>query len=201
MDFENVLKIARNGLKIPKISQKKSTELLLSLRASVNDFFSITAAHFVNAGYEGFEHFHFLLNVIIEEVNLSSLEELNTIWAHILYKGHGKDKESDRSYRTISTCPLFAKAIDTYVGELNSSNWADVQAETQFQGSGSSHELAALLLTESLNFSLYSAKKPVYILLLDAKSAFDMISRENIIVKAFKVGTCNQALLYRNNRL
>ena len=30
------------------------------------------------------------------------------------------------------------------------SGWATAQAETQFQGTGSSHELAALLLTETI---------------------------------------------------
>ena len=196
LDFENVLKIAREGSRIPAISPKQSTELVLSLKANVNDFYSITALHFINAGFEGLEHFHFLLNIIIDEINLSSLEELNTIWACILYKGHRKDKESDRSYRTISTCPLLAKALDSYVGSLYQDGWADAQAETQFQGSGSSHELAALLLTESVNFSLYSAKKPIYILLLDAKSAFDLMPRESIIVNAYKAGTCDQGLTY-----
>ena len=201
LDYQNVLKIAREGSMIPPISPKHSTELLHSLKASVNDFYSITPSHFINAGFEGLEHFHFLLNIIIEEINLSSLEELNTIWACILYKGHRKDKESDRSYRTISTCPLLAKALDSYVGSLYHDGWADAQAETQFQGSGSSHELAALLLTESVNFSLFTAKKPVYVLLLDAKSAFDLMPRESIIVNAFKAGTHDQGLTYLDNRL
>ena len=132
---------------------------------------------------------------------MSSLEELNTIWACILYKGHGKDRESDRSYRTISTCPIIAKALDFYIGELYGSGWADTQAETQFQGSGSSHELAGLLLTEAINLSIYSSKKPVFLLLIDAKSAFDLILKENVVVNAFKAGTCDQGLLYLNNRL
>ena len=201
MDYENVLKIARDGLKIPPLSPKLATEILHTLRANVNDFYSITASHFINAGFEGLEHFHFLLNIAIEDVNLSSLEELNSVWACILYKGHMKDRESDRSYRTISTCPLIAKALDYYVGTLYSDGWADLQAETQFQGTGSSHELAALLLTEAINFSLFSAKKPVFLLLLDAKSAFDMMPVENIIINAFKAGTCDQGLVYLNNRL
>ena len=201
MDYENVLKIARDGLKIPTLSPKLATEILHTLRADVNDFYSITASHFINAGFEGLEHFHFLLNIAIDDVNLSSLEELNSVWACILYKGHMKDRESDRSYRTISTCPLIAKALDFYVGTLYSDGWADLQAETQFQGTGSSHELAALLLTEAINFSLFSAKKPVFLLLLDAKSAFDMMPKENIIVNAYKAGTCDQGLLYLNNRL
>ena len=201
MDYQNVLKIAREGYNIPPLSPQQSTQILHLIRADVNDFYSITANHFINAGFEGLEHFHFLLNTSIEDINLSSLEELNSIWACILYKGHGKDKESDRAYRTISTCPLIAKALDFYVGQLYSDGWADTQAETQFQGVRSSHKLASLLLTEALNFSLHSSKIPVFLLLLDAKSAFDLIPKENIIVNAFKAGTCDQGLVYLNNRL
>ena len=156
LDYENVLKIARKGIKMPKITPMQSTELIHSLKANVNDFYSITAAHFINAGFEGLKHFHFLMNIIIDSINLSSLEELNTICACILHNGHGKDKESDRSYRTISTCPLIAKALDSYAGELYGGGWAAAQADVQFQGAGSSHELAGLLLTEVSNFSLFS---------------------------------------------
>ena len=147
------------------------------------------------------EHFHFLLNAIIADHNLSSLEELNTVWACILHKGHGKDKESDRSYRTISVCPILAKALDMYAGNLYSSGWSQVQAETQFQGPDSSHELAALLLSETINITLYQKKQPLYVLFLDAQSAFDKILRENVIIEAFKAGTVDQGLLYFNNRL
>ena len=52
-----------------------------------------------------------------------------------------------------------------------------------------------------MNSSLYSAKKPVYILLLDAKSAFDLMPRESIIVNAYKAGTHDQGLTYLSNRL
>ena len=120
---------------------------------------------------------------------------------HPIQGSHKKDRESDRSYRTISTCPLIAKALDYYVGTLYSDGWAAAQAETQFQGAGSSHELAALLLTEAINFSLFTLKKPVFLLLLDAKSAFDLMPKENIIVNAYKAGTCDQGLVYLDNRL
>ena len=201
LDYENILKLTKYGSRIPPISPKESTYLILSLKADVNDFYSITASHFINAGSEGLEHFHFLMNVIIDEINLSSLEELNTIWACILYKGHSKDRESDRSYRTISTCPLIAKALDSYIGSLYAKGWQEAQAETQFQGPGSSHELAALLMTESINYSIHSLKQPYFLLLLDAKSAFDLLPRESIIVEAYKAGSRDQGLIYLDNRL
>ena len=159
--YEHILKICRDGIKIPEISPYHAMELLISLKPDVNDLFSTTARHYLNAGMEGAKHFTFLLNIIIQDVNLSSLEELNSVWAMVLYKGHG-------SYRTISTCPFLAKALDKYVGSLYESGWAAAQAETQFQGTGSSHELAALLLTECIEFSLHSAKKPLFCIFLDA---------------------------------
>ena len=96
-DFKNILKICETSSRIPEISYKKSTDILLSLRSDVNDFYSITANHFVNAGKAGFEHFFFLLNSIIKNIQLASIEELNTVWACILFKGHGKNTNFDRS--------------------------------------------------------------------------------------------------------
>ena len=162
-------------MQIPQVSYADAEQLLKSLKTDVNDLYSITARHYTNAGIEGITHFMFLLNTIITNINLSSLDYLNSVWAMILHKGHGKDRESDRSYRTISTCPLISKAMDKHVGKLFESGWASAQAETQFQGTGSSHELAALLLTETIQFSLYSLKQPLYCILLDTQSAFDTI--------------------------
>ena len=170
---------------MPPISFQQSSDILFSVKADVNDFFSITANHFIHAGHAGISHFHFLLSSIINNVNLAGLDELNTAWACILYKGHLKDKESDRSYRNISTCPFLAKCADVYAGKLYGEGWASVQAETQFQGEGSSHELAALLFSETIQHSLFINKKPVYALLLDAMSAYDKIVRQCALRSAF----------------
>ena len=200
-DFQHILKICRSGSPIPDICPRTSTEILLSMKANVNDFYSITANHFINAGKSGYLHFHYLMAALIKNVNLAGLEELNSVWACILFKGHGKDKNSDRSYRTISTCPFIAKALDSYVGKLYADGWASAQAATQFQGAGSSHELAALMLTESIQHSIHVAKKPLFVLLLDAKSAFDKVVRECAIRSAYLAGTHGHGLLYINSRL
>ena len=199
--YEHIVKICDDGLKIPEVTPVQAMELLISLKQDVNDLYSITPRHYLNAGMEGAKHFTFLLNLIIKNVNLSSLEELNSVWAMVLHKGHGKDKESDRSYRTISTCPFLAKALDKYVGSLYETGWVDAQAATQFQGTGSSHELAALLLTECIDFSLFSSKKPLFCIFLDAKSAFDKIIREFCIKSAYLAGSTGQGLIYLDNRM
>ena len=200
-DYTTIRKICAAGLKIPVIAARDATDILYSLKSDVNDLYSTTARHYINAGVEGARHFSFLMNLVIQNVNLFPLPELNSVWAMVLYKGHKKPKDSDRSYRTISTCPLLSKALDKYIGSLYETGWAAVQAETQFQGVGSSHELAALLLTESIQYCIHSAKKPVYVVMLDAKSAFDKILVEFIIRNAFLAGSRGQGLLYLADRL
>jgi hypothetical protein len=206
LDYNMIIDICHAGIRIPPVSGIRATEILYKLKADVNDLYSITARHYLNAGMEGTKHFLFLMNHIISDVNLSSLDILNSVWAIILFKGHGKDRESDRSYRFISTCPLLSKALDIYVGGLCESGWAAAQASTQFQGPGSCHELAALLLTETIQYSMFELKLPLYVLYLDAKSAFDLILRELCIrgayLAAIKNGeTPGQEILYLNNRL
>ena len=87
------------------------------------------------------------------------------------------------------------------MGGLYESGWAAAQASTQFQGTGSSHELAALLLTESIQFSLFQSRTPLFVIFLDAKSAFDKILREIVIKNAFLAGTQDEGLIYLDNRL
>ena len=200
-DYENIIKICSIGPKIPPLSLEQSTDILLNLRPNVNDLYSITASHYVNAGPEGFRHFNYLLNVLISDMNNVSLPEVNSVYAIILYKGHCKEKTSDRSYRTISTCPVLAKSLDTYIRQLNIQKWSSHQADTQFQGQGSSHDLASLLLTEVIQHSLYTSKEPVYALYLDAKSAFDLVLREILIRNLFLCGTSGEELIYINERL
>ena len=50
----------------------------------MSDFYSVTAAHYLNGGASTIKHFQFLVNTIINEVELSSISELNTVHAILL---------------------------------------------------------------------------------------------------------------------
>ena len=117
-NYENILKICSSGCHIPLISTEAATKVLKRMKSHVIDIYSITAKHYSNAGDKGIEHFKALLNCVISDVNNATLEELNMALGVILYKGHRKDKNSDRSYRNISTCPFTAKAVDLYLRDL-----------------------------------------------------------------------------------
>ena len=79
--------------------------------------------------------------------------------------------------------------------------WDSCQASTQYQGSGSSHELASLLVTEVLQYSLHVSNKPVYMLTLDAMSAFDRCLRQILCGELFKAKVPGSAILYMDSRL
>ena len=199
-DYQNILKICRDKKILPEISFERSNEILLKMRPHVNDFFSITATHFINAGTEGLLHFHFLLNIIIKDVNLATVDELNIVYAILLHKGHKKSKTSERSYRTISTCPFLSKALDLYLHELYITDWNKLQAPTQYQGTGSSHELAALMVTEIIQHSR-AKKLPLFLLFLDARSAFDTVVTEFLVRNLYLAGVDGNSLIYINDRL
>ena len=178
---QHILKICNNQSKLPQVSLTVAKDLLTRIKKDVKDYYCVTARHYLNAGNEGIEHFCKLLNTIIENENIAALKELNTTHGLILHKGHNKDVNSDRSYRTISTCPFLSKSLDLYIRDLYQHLWDQSQASTQYQGSGSSHELAALLISEAIQYSLHVKNKPVFFLSLDAQSAFDRCLREIVI--------------------
>ena len=183
-DHRHIVEKSKSSKKIPRISESEAEKLLRRMRSGVSDFFSITSAHYINGGSTTIRHFQFLINTVIDNIELSSVDELNKVHAIILHKGHKKDRTLASSYRIISSCPFIAKATDIYLGSLSKEDWSKCQAPTEFQGSGMSHELASLCLTSAI---LDSARlsEPLFVLLLDAKSAFDLVIREILVRRLF----------------
>ena len=200
-NYEHILKLCEDQHQIPAITRVKATKLLSRIKKNVKDYYSITALHYLNAGEEGQAHFHEVLNAIIKDVNHAAIEELNTAHGLVLYKGHNKDKTSDRAYRTISSCPFLAKALDLYLRDLYQELWDGCQAPTQYQGAGSSHELASLLITEVIQHSLYVKNMPVYMLSLDAQSAFDRCLRQILVNELHRAEIPGAAIAFINKRL
>ena len=144
-------------------------------------------------------HFHLLLDCLIADINNTSISEINIVYACILFKCHGKEKTSDRSYRAITTCPVVAKALDLYIRDMHIHSWYQNQATNQFQGEGSS-QLAAVLLTETIQHYLFTLKQTFYVLFLDAQSVVDVVFSELLVKNLFFCNISGHSLLYLNNR-
>ena len=88
-----------------------------------------------------------------------------------------------------------------YVRDIFISKWNKVQALTQYQGEGSNHELASLAITEAIQHSKFSSKQPIFLLFLDARSAFDNVVISYLIRQLYMDGVQGNTLLYLKNRL
>ena len=184
-NYEHILEICKAGPPLTLLTATQAHALLVKLRANIKDFYSISARHFLSAGTVGLLHFTSLINHLIADTNLASVPEMNSAWSIMLHKGHGKPRGSSRSWRCISTCPLLAKALDLHMANLQRANWAAAAAPTQFMAPGSSHELAALLLTEAISYATNTLRTPLWVLFLDKKAAFDSVLKEHVINAAF----------------
>ena len=200
-DSEHIVELCKAGNKLPPVSIETSRSLLTRLKKEVADVYGISSLHYLHAGDEGNRQFALLLNTILLNPENATIKELNTTHGLIIYKGGQKDKTSERSYRTISTCPIVAKALDLYLRDLYQEKWDRVTAPTQYQKKGSSHELASLLLTEIIQFSLYYLKKPLFLLVLDAQAAFDRCLKEVLCTKFYALGMNDNSVNLVMNRL
>ena len=69
------------------------------------------------------------------------------------------------------------------------------------QGQGTNHELAALLVTEVIQHSLNVTKEPVFMLALDAESAYDRCLRQILSTQLYKANITGTALTFIDSRL
>ena len=73
---------------------------------------------------------------MIGNIDNTTISEPNTALGIILYKGHSKDRTADKSYRTISTCPVLTMAFDLHLRDLFQEHWNSKTDETQYQKAG-----------------------------------------------------------------
>ena len=71
--------------------------------------------------------------------------------------------------------------MDLHVYGLHKHQWDDAAAPTQYMRDGSSHEICALALTETLVLSSRNLKLPVVHIYLDTKAAFDSSLKEHVV--------------------
>ena len=91
VEYHNIIRICKEGIKVPPISLQQIKTILTSLRPNVCDFSSITANHYLHSGNPGLVHLQELINALIADMNNLRIPEVNTASACILHKSHGKN--------------------------------------------------------------------------------------------------------------
>ena len=85
--YSTITSLCSQGSPIPEVSYSETLALLKALNPHVSDIFSMSPTHYLTVGVPGVSHFQALLNLLVHNVNLATLEELNAVWAVMLYKG------------------------------------------------------------------------------------------------------------------
>ena len=106
--YSMIVSLCSQGTPIPEVSYNQTLSLLKSLSPHVADIASITHTHYLATGVSGVTHFQALLNQLISNINLATLEEVNLAWAVMCHKGGSKPWQLAKSWRCIWTCPLIA---------------------------------------------------------------------------------------------
>ena len=78
-DYDNIIEISKHGVKIPQISESDSFSLLQKMKPEVKDFYGVTANHYNFAGPVGWRHFHLLLSSLLNNVNNTTISEINVV--------------------------------------------------------------------------------------------------------------------------
>ena len=108
-DSEHIVQLCKVGQQLPPVSIERSFDLLTKLKKDVTDVYGMSSLHYLHAGDDGLRQFALMMNTILLNTDNASILEVNTTHGLIIYKGGQKEKTSERSYRTISTCPIVEK--------------------------------------------------------------------------------------------
>ena len=76
--FNNIINLCKHGVKIPPVSHDQAQDILKCLKWDVRDIFDNSPDHFLQAGEAGISHYAFLLNAVIWDIIMASLQELNS---------------------------------------------------------------------------------------------------------------------------
>ena len=88
--YSTIVSLCSQGTPIPEVSYNQTLSLLKSLSPHIADISSITPNHYLAASISGVSHFQALLNLLISNMNLATLEEINSVWAVMWHKGGSK---------------------------------------------------------------------------------------------------------------
>ena len=90
--FSTIISICAQSTPIPELTYSEAFSLLKTLTPHVLDIHSMSPTHYLASGTMGVSHCQALLNTLVKNVNLSTLEELNLAWVVMLHKGGSKPR-------------------------------------------------------------------------------------------------------------
>ena len=198
-EYTYMLKQARcqrdTALQLPEVTADDIRKHALSLKnGKAADAWGITAEHIKHAHPYLFEVIAQLLNSAIQRCSMPHLFKEGLIAP--IFKKKGSRLNPDK-YRRITLTSLVGKLLEKIMIKPTKSIFAPQQNRLQrgFTDHASSIN-TALILTETIA-EAFDAKKPMYVTMMDASKAFDVVWHTSLLNKLHDIGVdSNLWLLY-----
>lgn len=192
-----IKKMCQESYKHSPITKDEIEKTVQSLnRNKATDYFGVSAEHFIYGGNELLEYLRQLLNTSFEHCYIPDEMKIGSLFPVFKNKGERSDV---RNYRGITVNPTISKIIEKIIKLRENDKILGTQNPLQRGFTENTSPLIAELIIEEFERENKDLKKPTYIALLDAKSAFDVVVHDNLIRRLFQIGISHQSILILQN--
>lgn len=185
-DYDIVMELAKHNKTEMKITPEIISEAVKSInKGKSSDVFHLTIENIVNAGDDISP---FICDIVQEIVNQERVPDmLKTGLITPIFKNKGSMNES-KNYRGITVLPVILKVVEFVLRAELRSRTDHTQNPLQRGFTRRSSPLNCALIMEEFLNHCKDLKKTAYIVMLDGKSAFDVVVHSNMMRKLFNIG-------------
>jgi len=184
-EYESLVELTRNK-QISHVSLDEVKSAIKSInRGKSADIYGLTIEHIDNSDDRVIHSLQTLINRIFKDAEVPDALKVGLLTP--IFKNKGSRHES-KYYRGITVLPVMCKLIDTILKQRILPLIEHSQSPLQRGFTAGISPLNASLLVEECYRNCKDEKKPLSIVLLDAKSAFDVVNHKNMMRRLYHIG-------------
>ncbi|CAC5395787.1 unnamed protein product [Mytilus coruscus] len=181
----HIIKMCKDKYKHQEITTEEIKKAVSKLNTNkAEDIYGLTAEHFIHGSESLLQHLQQLLNVCFKFCYIPDLLKIGTLFPVFKNKG---DIKNAKNYRGITITPTYSKIIEKILKERKNPKIIISQNPLQKGFTEDTSPLICELFIEEFERESKDLKLPVYIALLDGKSAFDVVVHANLIRRMFQI--------------
>jgi hypothetical protein len=174
------------GKNIPTPTQKEVKDAIESIRkGKAADIFSIAIKHFVYGGEELFHFVHRISVAIFQSAVVPNIVKVGLLSPVFNSKGSITDVNN---YRGITVLPVCCKIIDSILKCRVRPKSDIAQCSLQREFTQNSAPINAAFIKEESRREANDMEEQLIIIMLDAKSAFDVVVHNNMMMRLYHLG-------------
>ncbi|VDI25646.1 Hypothetical predicted protein [Mytilus galloprovincialis] len=185
MEISNICKLVDQETIRPVIENDVRKAISTINRNKSADYHNITIEHFIYAGDNILSALTQLINIIFLEGDIPTILKIGLLSPVFKNKG---SKNDALNYRGITILPVESKIIEAIIRDRVQPKVQKVQNPTQRGFTKGSSPMNAALPVEEMYRILPEKKQNGYLVLLDAKAAFDTVVHSHLFRRVYHAG-------------